>query len=93
MSTPTLTLNELLVLKAIDESEYGDGLCDAVWTFTIEQNSSLSGRIISGTVSSLHKKGFVVSCGAGSEQQIEITRSGAYAYINANGGPSKKGFV
>lgn len=82
-SCVSLTANELAVLNAIDESEYGDTLRDPVWTFTIEDNSALSGRVISGVVSSLHKKGLVISSGSGRDQQIEITAKGVEAFIAA----------
>lgn len=76
-----LTDNEFKVLRSLDNSEYGEVLRDDVWTFTIADNSDLSGKIISGTVSSLVKKGFVKVGGWGEEATIRMTEEGTKAYI------------
>ena len=80
MSNVQLTENELLVLTAIDESEYGDGLADHVWAFTIADNSPLRGKTISGTVSSLVKKNLVNCSGWGNDASIGINPEGIAAY-------------
>jgi hypothetical protein len=57
-----LTEKELAVIKAFAATEYGSGMGDeAIWTFSIEDHSGLSGKVFSGTVSSLTKKGLVRS--------------------------------
>lgn len=90
LKTPSkLTPNQFAVLSAIDTSEYGCDLGDAVWTFTIADNCGLSSRSIPGTIGSLIRKGFVKSCG-GPEANIHMTEAGELAYIAANGGVSKK---
>lgn len=78
-----LTNNEFEVLQSIDGSEYGENLCDEVWTFTIADNSTLSGKTISGTVSSLVKKNLVQVGGTGKEQTIGMTDEGIKAYVEA----------
>lgn len=80
-----LTNNELLILTAIDKSEYGDHLQEAVWTFTLADHSPLRGKEISGTVASLVKKGFVRVAGEGREMEISITDRGAAAYVKVVG--------
>ena len=79
-----LTSNEFKILRAIDASEYGDALTEDVWTFTLANHSDLSGKTISGTVSSLSQKGFVRVGGRGKEQYIGITAAGAQEYIAAH---------
>lgn len=86
-----LTTNELAVLRAIDSSEYGDALCDQIWSFSIADNSDLPQRSIPGIVSSLAKKGLTVSGASGGEDTVAMTLFGATTYINAVNGTNKKG--
>lgn len=96
----SLTPNEIAILSAIDKSEYGDRLTDSVWTFTLADHSGLSGKTISGTVSSLAKKGFVVctdyeasSDGRGRKNNddaaIGITDAGVKALLETGYKPRK----
>ena len=89
MNENNLTSNEFEVLKAIDNSEYGDHLCDSVWVSTI-YCATIKGKTISGTISSLCKKGFVWINGKGSEKEIGIKKIGVEEYLKANGGISSK---
>lgn len=81
-----ITANEFAVMQAIDASEYGDGLCDAIWTFSMSDHCSLAKRAIPGTVSSLTKKGLVVTGGTTSRVEgdmftIGLTEKGATVYL------------
>jgi hypothetical protein len=80
-----LTEKEVKVLKAIDESEYGDGLLDDVWSFTIADNSDLIPASIGGIVGSLVKKGLVVGDTSYDDDYLGMTEAGVEAYVNAVG--------
>ena len=95
-----LTPNEFAVLRAIDDSEFGDGLMDAIWTFSIADNVYLNSygdmpkSSIPGIVASLNKKGYLVSQkgerGERDSDGVYMTEAGADAYIEANGGKCNK---
>lgn len=89
-----LTTKELAVLKALDQSEYGEFLIDDVWSFTIADNLQSTDNIkatsIPGVVSSLNKKGYVINGDSDGEKTVRMTREGALAYVAANGGKSAK---
>ena len=89
-TTITLTANELTVLKAIDDSEYGCYLTDAIWSFSIADNCNLAPTSIPGVVSSLVKKGLVRCAGYGNDAEVRMTDIGAHEYIRANGGSTKE---
>ena len=80
-----LTDLEFAALRAVDLSEYGYDLTDAVWTFTIADNIpvKVENRQISGIVSSLVQKGWMNSGGWGNEAVVEITDEGAKVYLAA----------
>lgn len=87
-----LTNYELAVLKAIDSSEYGDSLSDAIWMFSVWDNidhSVVKNRSsLSGIISSLVKKGYVRTdafegTGLNDDATIEMTMEGVDAYIAA----------
>jgi DNA-binding MarR family transcriptional regulator len=91
MTTLTkLTTKELAVLRALDSSEYGSFLTDAVWSFTIADNSDLTPKSIPGICASLQKKGYTRHGESDGQKTIEMTKEGALAYIAANGGGSHK---
>lgn len=60
-----LTAKEIAVLAAIDHSEYGDGITDPVWTFSIADNVDRdvvpNDSSLGGIVASLVKKGLVIT--------------------------------
>lgn len=85
-----LTQSELAVLSAIDASEYGDSLTDAVWTFTIADHSGLKPRSIPGVIASLNKKGLTTSIDDGKDSCIQMTRAGVRAYLAAVGSAARK---
>jgi DNA-binding MarR family transcriptional regulator len=79
-----LTPKQLALLTAIDNSEYGDQLCDAVWTFSISDNSDLAPKSVPGIIASLIQKGLVLSGGDGTDQDeyfVHMTEAGAAAYL------------
>lgn len=58
-----LTPNEVAVLKSLANNTYGYG-GDGVWSFAINDSdtpSGLTGKVLSGTVASLCKKGLIRS--------------------------------
>lgn len=85
--TTRLTELELLALRAIDNSEYGEYLDDAIWAWSIADhiNASVSKRQIPGIVSSLSQKGLVVCNGDGKEGAVQMTDRGVAAYVSAVG--------
>lgn len=87
-----LTNNELAVLRAIDNSDYGDRLTDGVWFFSVAdamQADGPRGLALAGTVSSLVQKGAVWVDGKGNDSTIGITAAGVAAYLAAVVCPNK----
>jgi len=82
-----LTANELKVLRAADESEYCEYLCDPIWAWSIMDHAGFPNkRSAGGVVSSLSKKGFLIADGTGDDEAcITITEAGAAAYVEAVG--------
>lgn len=82
----TLTKNELAVLKAIDDSEYGDNILDGVWTWSVWDNVEgvENAKSFPGIISSLVKKGYVTSSedsGNGEDDAcIDMTNDGFEVY-------------
>lgn len=88
-----LTVKELAVLQAIDDSEYGDLLTDAVWTFSIADNVALNivpVKGIPGVVASLNKKGFLVSVKDSDGDCVYLTDAGVKAFLETNGSSKKR---
>lgn len=86
-----LTDKEFKVLKAIDASEYGEYLVDAIWSFSVTRHADLPKRTVPGVCASLSKKG-LVRCGnvGGEMDTIEMTEAGIEAFLKRNGGTSRK---
>ena len=98
-----LTANEHAVLVAIDASEYGDILTNAVWTFTLADNMAAcgpTGKALSGTVSSLSQKGYlnVYQCRPSRDERgrannddstVQITEAGVAALLESGYKPRK----
>ena len=81
-----LTDKELVVLKAIDHSEYGDNILDGVWTWSVlDYAEGITAKSFPGIVSSLVKKGYVTSCDDGDDSCIDMTNDGFNAYAEAVG--------
>ena len=79
-------------MKAIDDSEYGGWLEDEIWTFSVWDNvdkTMVNRKALSGIISSLNKKGYVVSEECGKESTIGMTKAGAKAYLKQAENPSK----
>jgi hypothetical protein len=89
-----LTQKELAALTAIDASEYGSLLTDAVWSFTIADNipnsAGIARRAVPGIVASLQKKGYTRSGFSDGERTVEMTAAGAQAYTDAIGKRARK---
>ena len=85
-----LTEKESAVLKAIDGSEYGDELTDAIWSWSLWDNIDKevvpNATSIGGIVSSLVKKGLVYVTDEGTEEAaIEMTEAAAELLIEKVG--------
>jgi hypothetical protein len=81
-----LTDNEYKVLQAIVESEFQNGdtpVNQPVWAID-HTELGWDGKRLSGTVSSLVKKGFVNVSGGGREAIQYITESGYSEYLSEN---------
>jgi DNA-binding MarR family transcriptional regulator len=87
-----LTTLELQVLEAIDQSEYGDNLCDAIWFWAGDMAADLgiTAKAVGGVVTSLQEKGFVHVYIAtarerrmGEDSTINMTEAGIKAYVAA----------
>jgi len=86
-----LTVMEKAVLSAIDNSEFGDDLCDPVWTFSIE--GCVPKASLGGVIGSLVKKNLVLAMEiyGDDDATIEMTKMGADVYINeVNTNPLKR---
>lgn len=84
----TITTLEFAVLRAIDNSEYGDFITDQVWMFSVTDNldRDIVPDITSfpGIVSSLKKKRLVGSCEyRGEDPGIWMTDAGVETYAAA----------
>lgn len=87
MSQQTTTDREYRVLRAVITNQYHDGqdpINNEIWVSEIDaarEPSGISGKALSGVVSSLSKKGLVVTDG----ECISVTEAG---FIAAQGGAS-----
>lgn len=69
------------VITAIVENEYVDIPGDSVWTWIIDSEAKITKtEQISGVVSSLVKKGLVVSIDAGKDSTVQLTEEGVKIY-------------
>jgi len=82
MKLLNLTPNEENILLCVITNDYQTFKKDdkamigsPTWTFVCEE-SGLSGKVISGTISSLTKKGFVGSNRDGNDSTIWVTKEG-----------------
>lgn len=94
-----LTVKEFQVLEAIDNSDYGCYLTDAVWTWDVVDNAPMSAKAVAGVIGSLVKKGLVEVSSIDNmilegkltdEDTIAMTEAGAQAYLQATGSTSVK---
>lgn len=77
-----LTELEKGVLLGINTSDYGDGLGEAVWTWSAIDEED--GKKNSGVISSLVKKGLVVTHDSGDDATIALTILGQEVCIKNN---------
>lgn len=82
-----LTAMEIKMMNAMRNNEYQDSLVDGgTWTFTVIDNSGISGKKASGVISSLVQKGLVtVFKEKGEEDTISFTTAGKQLYDTADG--------
>lgn len=87
----TLTRMERLVLNAIRDNDYNDGLECATWLFCATEYSGLDTKQARGALSSLVKKGFVTvhidkgHTGGPDESTVGFTKEGKALFDNADG--------
>jgi hypothetical protein len=81
-----LTALELMFLKAIDNSEYGDNLEDAVWFWSVADSTTCDKKQLSGIVSSLVNKDLICTQDTGTDEHtVWFTDAGVDAYLTAVG--------
>lgn len=85
-----ITNKELAVLKAIDDSDYGDTITDSIWTFSIADNvEGVDKKSLPGVISSLNKKGLVNSNNEAyvslNDATISMTDAGVMEYVKMVG--------
>jgi len=85
-----ITKLEKDVIMIIAENEYNDTPEEQVWTFVINDFTSLTGKQVSGVVSSLTKKGLVSSIDSGNDSTIWLTKYGLKEYSRIKGEKDKK---
>jgi hypothetical protein len=76
-----LTENEAKAIQGIIDSDFRDGLPPVgchVWSWSCNPFSSK--RTFAGVVSSLVKKGYVITSGAGEDACLALTQSGFDAF-------------
>lgn len=71
-----LTDNEIKVMIASRNNEYGDAMDGATWSFTVCDNSGLSPKVYRGVVSSLIKKGYATVFGKRNDETFVLTDEG-----------------
>lgn len=76
-----LTELEKDVVRAIAENQYADAPDSEVWSFAIKYHTKVTrDEQICGVVSSLVKKGIVVSEGDGKDSVVYLTKRGILEY-------------
>jgi predicted MarR family transcription regulator len=78
MANINLTELEKKVLRAINDSDYGEELGEPIWRGTerFVNTPSITGKALSGVYSSLNQKGLVVSTEDGKDSTVYITDLG-----------------
>jgi len=80
METTTL---ENAVLLAIGFNDFGDGPGTEIWADCINESarrSNVEGKVLSGVVASLKKKGLIHCTGGGRDATIRMTETGIAAF-------------
>lgn len=87
MSNINITAKELEAMKAVDWSEYGDHITDAVWSWSVHENMDMDVKARGGVLASLSKKGVlhVDNSGDIDEDCIYFTEMGAKLFIEMVG--------
>ena len=85
-----ITDKEYAVMKAIDNSEYGDELTDHIWSWSVWDNIDTdivtAATSVGGIVASLEKKGLVsTSLDSGDDASLGLTEEGADVLIDKFG--------
>ena len=76
LNADNLTDNEIDVMIASRNNEYGDCIECGTWSFTVCDNSGLDAKVYRGVVSSLVKKGYVRVCGERNDEIFSLTAAG-----------------
>lgn len=71
-----LTENEVKVMIASRNNEYGDAMDGGTWNFTVCDNAKLSPKVYRGVVSSLIKKGYAIVAGDRNDEIFALTDAG-----------------
>lgn len=82
LKADTLTENEIKVMIASRNNEYGDCCIDgSTWSFTVCDNSGLDAKVYRGVVSSLIKKGYARIAGKRDDEIFALTEEGKALFI------------
>jgi hypothetical protein len=82
LKADTLTENEIKVMIASRNNEYGDCCIEgSTWSFTVCDNSGLDAKVYRGVVSSLIKKGYARVAGKAGDEIFALTESGKALFI------------
>ena len=76
LNCDNLTDNEIAVLIASRNNEYGDCIEYGTWSFTVCDNANLTEKVYRGVVSSLIKKGYATVAGSRGDEVFALTTKG-----------------
>lgn len=76
LTCDNLTDNEIAVLIASRNNEYGDCIEYGTWSFTVCDNANLTEKVYRGVVSSLIKKGYAIVSGNRGDEIFALTTQG-----------------
>lgn len=83
LNADNLTDNEIKVMIASRNNEYGDCIEYGTWSFTVCDNSGLDAKVYRGVVSSLIKKGYARVSGERDDEVFALTVEGKNLFRQA----------
>lgn len=83
LNADNLTENEVKVMIASRNNEYGDCMEVGTWSFSVCDNSGLSANVYRGVVSSLIKKGYARVSGNRNDEVFALTVAGKNLFRQA----------
>ena len=80
LNADNLTENEVKVMIAARNNEYGDCMEGGTWSFTVCDNAHLTAKVYRGVVASLIKKGYARVAGSVGDEVFCLTSDGKKLY-------------